>query len=166
MAYLRERVRLLQSYQKLNNDWSVRDLKNRALSERIALLKELKAVGDLEMTERQIRDRVQAIRDIRFRQQQKAEQAKRNAKVASIQAYLEESDVDTEETEVDDMEESAMSPMSKSSRRKQILAGQKHDRSVGLRGINYETVGQEPKSFRSRQKSNNYETSGSRLEST
>ena len=108
MAYLRERVRLLQSYQKLNNDWSVRDLKNRALSERIALLKELKAVGDLEMTERQIRDRVQAIRDIRFRQQQKAEQAKRNAKVASIQAYLEESDVDTEETEVDDMEESAV----------------------------------------------------------
>jgi hypothetical protein len=84
MAYLRERVRLLQAYKKLNNDdWSVRDLKNRALSERIALLKE-KAVGNLEMTERQIKDRVQAIRDIRFRQQQKAEQAKHKANVASI----------------------------------------------------------------------------------
>jgi hypothetical protein len=92
MAYLRERVRLLQAYKKLNNDdWSVRDLKNRALSERIALLKELKAVGNLEMTERQIKDHVQAIRDIRFRQQQKAEQAKHKANVASIQAYLEES---------------------------------------------------------------------------
>jgi hypothetical protein len=34
MAYLRERVRLLQAFEKLN-DWSIRDLKNRALSERI-----------------------------------------------------------------------------------------------------------------------------------
>src|SRR5947208_3061893 len=34
MAYLRERVRLLQAYDKLNN-WSVSDLRNRALSERI-----------------------------------------------------------------------------------------------------------------------------------
>jgi hypothetical protein len=64
MAYLRERVRLLQAYEKLN-DWSIRDLKNRALSERIALLKELKAVGDLGMTEQQIKDRIRAIRDIR-----------------------------------------------------------------------------------------------------
>jgi hypothetical protein len=98
MAYLRERVRLLQAYDKLNNNnWTVCDLKNSALSERIALLKELKAVGDLEMTEQQIKDRIRAIRDIRFRQQQKAEQAKHKANVASIQAYLEESEVDVEE---------------------------------------------------------------------
>jgi hypothetical protein len=90
MAYLRERVRLLQAYEKLNNDWSIRDLKNRALAERITLLKELKAMGDLEMTEQEIKDRIRAIRDIRFRQQEKADQAKRNAHVASIQAGLEE----------------------------------------------------------------------------
>ena len=52
MAYLRERVRLLQAYEKLN-DWSIRDLKNRALSERIALLKELQSVGDVNLDERQ-----------------------------------------------------------------------------------------------------------------
>ena len=89
--YLRERVRLLQAYEKLN-DWSIRDLKNRALSERIALLKELKAVGDLGMTEQQIKDRIRAIRDIRARQEQKAALVERNAHVASIQADLEESD--------------------------------------------------------------------------
>jgi hypothetical protein len=50
------------------------------------------------MTERQIKDRVQAIRDIRFRQRQKAEQVKHKANVASIQAYLEESEVNMEET--------------------------------------------------------------------
>ena len=92
MAYLRERVRLLQAYEKLNNDWSVRELKNRALSERIALLKELKAVGDLEMTEQQIKDRIRAIRDIRARQEQKAALVERNAHVASIQSDLEESE--------------------------------------------------------------------------
>jgi len=91
MAYLRERVRLLQAYEKLN-DWSIRDLKNRALSERIALLKELKAVGDLGMTEQQIKDRIRAIRDIRARQEQKAALVERNAHVASIQADLEESE--------------------------------------------------------------------------
>jgi hypothetical protein len=62
-------VRLLQAYEKLNDNWRVRDLKNRALSERIALLKELNAMGDLEMTEQQIKDRIRAIHDIRFRQQ-------------------------------------------------------------------------------------------------
>jgi hypothetical protein len=91
MAYLRERVRLLQAYEKLN-DWSIRDLKNRALSERIALLKELKAVGDLGMTEQQIKDRIRAIRDIRARQEQKAALVERNAQVASIQSDLEESE--------------------------------------------------------------------------
>jgi len=91
MAYLRERVRLLQAYEKLN-DWSIRDLKNRALSERIALLKELQSVGDLGMTEQQIKDRIRAIRDIRARQEQKAALVERNAHVASIQADLEESE--------------------------------------------------------------------------
>ena len=91
MAYLRERVRLLQAYEKLN-DWSIRDLKNRALSERIALLKELKAVGDLGMTEQQIKDRIRAIRDIPARQEQKAALVERNAHVASIQSDLEESE--------------------------------------------------------------------------
>ena len=99
MAYLRERVRLLQAYEKLNNDWSVRELKNRALSQRIALLKELKAVGDLEMTEQQIKGRIRAIQDIRCRQQQKAEQAKRNVHVAPILADLEEPEADLEESE-------------------------------------------------------------------
>ena len=92
MAYLRERVRLLQAYEKFSGDWSIRDLKNRALSERIALLKELKAVGDLGMTEQQIKDRIRAIRDIRARQEQKAALVERNAHVASIQADLEESE--------------------------------------------------------------------------
>jgi hypothetical protein len=101
MAYLRARVRLLQAYEKLNDNWRVRDLKNRALSERIALLKELNAVGDLEMTEQQIKDRIRAIHDIRFRQQQKAEQAKRHVHVASILADLEESESDREESEAD-----------------------------------------------------------------
>jgi hypothetical protein len=99
MAYLRERVRLLQAYEKLNNDWSVRELKNRALSERIALLKELKAVGDLEMTEQQIKDRIRAIQDIRFRQRQKAGQSKRNVHVAPILADLEEPEADLEGSE-------------------------------------------------------------------
>jgi hypothetical protein len=99
MAYLRERVRLLQAYEKLNNDWSVRELKNRALSERIALLKELKAVGDLEMTEQQIKDRIRAIQDIRFRQQQKAEQVKRNVHLAPILADLDEPEADLEGSE-------------------------------------------------------------------
>ena len=91
MAYLRERVRLLQAYEKLNN-WSIRDLKNRALSERIALLKELQSVGDVNLDERQIKDRIRAIRDIRARQEQKAALVERNAHVASIQADLEESE--------------------------------------------------------------------------
>jgi hypothetical protein len=78
-------VRLLQAYEKLN-DWSIRDLKNRALSERIALLKELKAVGDLGMTEQQIKDLIRAIRDIRARQEQKAALVERNAHVASTRA--------------------------------------------------------------------------------
>jgi hypothetical protein len=56
-------------------------------------------VGDLEMTEQQIRDRIRAIRDIRFRQQQKAEQAKRNVHVAPILADLDESEADLEESE-------------------------------------------------------------------
>ena len=83
MAYLRERVRLLQAYEKLN-DWRIRDLKNRALSERIALLKELKAVGDPGMTEQQIKDRIRAIRDIRARQERKAPLVELNAHVVSI----------------------------------------------------------------------------------
>jgi hypothetical protein len=52
----------------------------------------LKAVGDLGMTEQQIKDRIRAIRDIRARQEQKAALVERNAHVASIQADLEESD--------------------------------------------------------------------------
>ena len=92
MAYLRERVRLLQAYEKFSGDWSIRDLKNRALSERIALLKELESVGDVNFDERQIKDRIRAIRDIRARQEQKAALVERNAHVASIQADLEESE--------------------------------------------------------------------------
>lgn len=87
MTYLRERVRLLQAYEKLNADWTIRDLKNRALSERIALLKEWKALGDLKLTEQQINDR------IRSRHQPKTNQAKRDARLVSIQADLEESEV-------------------------------------------------------------------------
>ena len=45
MAYLRERVRLLQAYEKFNDNWRVRDLTNRALSERSALLKEIRNLG-------------------------------------------------------------------------------------------------------------------------
>jgi hemolysin-activating ACP:hemolysin acyltransferase len=85
-------VQLLQAYEKLNGNWRVRDLKNRALSERIALLKELNAMGDLEMTKQQIKDRIRPIHDIRFRQQQKPEQAKRHVHVASVLADLEESE--------------------------------------------------------------------------
>ena len=36
------------AYEKFSGDWSVRDLKNRALSERIALLKELQSGGRRE----------------------------------------------------------------------------------------------------------------------
>jgi len=92
LKYLRERVRLLQAYEKFSGDWSIRDLKNRALSERIALLKELQSVGDVNFDERQIKDRIRAIRDIRARQEQKAALVERNAHVASIQADLEESE--------------------------------------------------------------------------
>ena len=67
-------------------------MKNRALSERIALLKELQSVGDVNLDERQIKDRIRAIRDIRARQEQKAALVERNAHVASIQADLEESE--------------------------------------------------------------------------
>src|SRR5450759_2984680 len=92
LKYLRERVRLLQAYEKFSGDWSIRDLKNRALSERIALLKELQSVGDVNFDERQIKDRIRAIRDIRARQEQKAALVERNAHVASIHAELEESE--------------------------------------------------------------------------
>ena len=34
MAYLRERVRLLQAYEKFNDNWRVHDLTNRALNNR------------------------------------------------------------------------------------------------------------------------------------
>ena len=77
---------------RIGRDWSIRDLKNRALSERIALLKELESVGDVNFDERQIKDRIRAIRDIRARQEQKAALVERNAHVASIQADLEESE--------------------------------------------------------------------------
>jgi len=87
MAYLRERVRLLRAYEKLNTDWTIRDLKNRALSERIALLKEWKTLGDLKMTEQQIIDR------LRSRHQPKTDRTKRDARVASIQDYLGETEV-------------------------------------------------------------------------
>ncbi len=97
MAYLRERVRLLQAYEKLNNDWSICDLKNRALSERIALLKELKAVGDVEMTEQQIKDRIRAIRDIRARQEQKAAQSERAERIARVSVEIQEAEDETAE---------------------------------------------------------------------
>jgi hypothetical protein len=87
MAYLRQRVRLLQAYEKLNPDWTIRNLKNRALSERVALVKELKALGDLQMTEQQIIDRM------RSRHQPKTEQTKCDARVISIQADLDDSEV-------------------------------------------------------------------------
>jgi hypothetical protein len=88
IAYLRERVRLLQAYEKFSGDWSIRDLKDRALSERIALLKELQSVGDMNLDERQIKDRIRAIRDIRARQEQKAAQSERVERIARMSAEI------------------------------------------------------------------------------
>jgi hypothetical protein len=46
----------------------------------------------VDLDERQIKDRIRAIRDIRARQEQKAVLLERNADVASIQSDLEESE--------------------------------------------------------------------------
>ena len=98
MDYLRQRVRLLKAHAELRTYGVANEMSNAALAKRIALLKELRTVENeatrFGFAESRIEQRIQAIRELKNRQEEKERKANLRATTEARRDFEEDGEGD------------------------------------------------------------------------